>query len=258
MASPTSGTPLSSRRPEVARILSFSPTRPPSRGPSYSGLGPGEAGEDGPLEEDENLTTVELRALRASAEFQRFMRSRHLSAASLERNAARLRLYRQLKELDPDGFRRLVAANPRSFRDEVPGAWLLGLQLVVSQLTLCLLCLLTGLAWRAGWTWARTTTLGLAWLTLGLGPWSAGKPCASVLFRSLWLTDKRWAVPAPAWRIALAAAVDTLLTLGTLGIGLLPLTWMRCRAAAHQTPGELLTRICLIREVAEPSAERVE
>lgn len=183
LASPPSGTPRSEPRPRVTRPLSFSPTRPPGFGASYYGLGPGEAGLDHDAgEEEDDLTTRSLRALRASPEFQRYMRSRHLSSASLERTTARLHLYRQLRELDPTSFRRLVDGTPRSFQDVPPSIWHLGFQLLVSQALLSVLVLVTGLFWKVGWTWARATIVGLAWVGLVAVPWTSSKPCSAFLF----------------------------------------------------------------------------
>lgn len=105
-------------------LLSAGPSRPPhailTPPHTHPPANSGEAGSGSESESEGGACTVSaLRALRASPEFQRYMRARNLAPAVLERTTARLRLYRRLRHLDPAGFRKLCGKAPSSYDSQV-------------------------------------------------------------------------------------------------------------------------------------------
>uniref|UniRef100_A0A1D1ZUL9 Uncharacterized protein n=1 Tax=Auxenochlorella protothecoides TaxID=3075 RepID=A0A1D1ZUL9_AUXPR len=244
---PSAAPPL---RPRPSGSAARSPAAhtSPSAG-NYYGLGPGEAGSGSESESEGGACTVSaLRALRASPEFQRYMRARNLAPAVLERTTARLRLYRRLRHLDPAGFRKLCGKAPSSYDSQVPGLPIRLLEALVSQSVQSLLASAARAAWREGWHWPRVVLVVLLSAWLVGARWGAGRPVASVLFRDLWYEDVRWEHRAPAWRTMLAASLDTLPNWQAPGAGMLLALGLRCLTASGQTLGERLAGLSLVSE----------
>ncbi|GAB4819837.1 hypothetical protein N2152v2_006883 [Parachlorella kessleri] len=229
--------------------------QPSSPGARY-GLGLGEA-ESADEDSDDELTARELRVLQQSAAFHQYLRGRGLSAKDVEGTARKLRLYRQLRQVDPSGFVAMCRGSntPRLFVTEDPSGQVLALEYVVSMAAGIAATVAVAYAWAAPAAPAalRASCLALAWW-LTVEAWRRGRSSGGRLL-GLWYEELTWGHAPPAWRVIAAGLLELGYVLGSAGLGTPVSLFMRCwrgRGGRRrgQSVGERLAGVRLVREVA--------
>jgi hypothetical protein len=235
------------------------PPPPPPGGARRFGLAAGEAEPWSDDDDDdgagEELTTAELRRLQASPAFLRWRAAHGVGAAELEQTAARVRLLRRLRAVDPALFWALARPDSRWAYEveELSGTAAL-LEFIASLMLTAFAVSAFSYVATARPAAALAAPLLLAAWAAGPRAWLAGRPAAGWLFAA-WCEDEEGEEEeaqgagrghrAPAARAAAAAVLDLLLAAATRGLGTAALAALRLRG---RSAGERLAGVRVVRE----------
>jgi hypothetical protein len=237
-----------------AKAPPAAPPPPPPGGARRFGLAAGEAEPWSDDDDDdgagEELTVAELRRLQASPAFLRWRAARGVGAAELEKAAARLRLLRRLREVDPALFWALARPDSRwAYEVEEPSGTAALLEFIASLTLTAFFVSAFSYVATARPAAALAAPLLLAAWAAGPRAWLAGRPAAGWLF-AVWCEEEEGAQAgrghrAPAARAAAAALLDLLLAAATLGLGAAASAALRLRG---RSAGERLAGVRVVRE----------
>jgi hypothetical protein len=185
--------------------------------------------------------------LALSPDFRRFLRDKGLGY--YERTCHRLRVYAELRRVDPPAFEALLdLRHLRSFTSGRPPRALAAAEHAAA-------CGITGLLAAAALALPGAATGGAlaAWGLLNARAWAAGHTSTIGERHGLYAVRGPRSQLAPAWRIAAAHLLDAGFALSTAGAGLLLCSLpCVCLAAERQTPGMRLLRIAVVQERSAP------
>jgi len=185
--------------------------------------------------------------LALSPDFRRFLRDKGLGY--YERTCHRLRVYAELRRVDPPAFESLLdLRHLRSFTSARPPRALAAAEHAA-------VAGLTGLLAAAALALPGAPTCGAlaAWGLLNARAWAAGHTSTVGERHGLYAVRGPRSQLAPAWRIAAAHALDAAFALSTAGAGLLLCSLpCVCFAPERQTPGQRLLRIAVVQERSAP------
>lgn len=233
------------------------PPRPLSWSPgTFYGLAVGEA-SDSDNDDEEALTSRELRHLQQSPSFQAYCHRRGITLSTLEAISSKLRLYKRLKTLDPSSFWLLCKKESLiGYETLDPGISLSIAEYLLT--TMMTIAALLGMAYMAlthpsqGQQSTPHNTLLFLWpacisyiALLYLFSWSLARPASGPFFNA-WYVDLQWNHTASTKSVVLSNLMEALYVGCTCGVGALVSLGMRLKTG--QSVSERIMRVKMVVE----------
>lgn len=220
--------------------------RPPKRHRVAYGLLP-----DSESEEDEDLTSIELRKLINSPEFKSHLHQQGMNSTDVLGIASTLKSFQHLRASNTRAFLSLCRSDSLlTYNTRQPSRFHLSVDYVIS-----LLIIMTTLI-AACWVFRTHQSLfvkGMALVVLwkaSMHPWMNGRPSSAVLLPqlSLYYEDLVWGHLASGHKSIMANLLEVAYVILTLGVGSIISIVLKCFGPWHQGVGELIAAVRVVEE----------
>lgn len=204
-------------------------------------------------EQDEDLTTKELRKLQKMRLFKEWCVKNKMDTAALQDVFSRVHLYKKLREVHPSSFWALCSESSLVSIDvEDPGVLVSLAEYLLSRLIDA--SVVYGMYWYASIdspSGISKAILAVHIYSLVIRRWMRGRSSGAGMFSAWYETShlsEQYRTTSGVIRTSLASILEDLFVVGTLGIGILISIHARCFSESKQSIGERIAGVRLIVE----------